>query len=347
MNKLVIILFFSVYQFSYSQIEVSTRNLNVGELGNGVQEVRIPVINQSRSGLGIMTFGQNNDILFDIPPQMDSYDIDYITLSPSRYSGRKFSQTVNFTVDGEVVSVLITGKMKKSSDLNCADFSKNNVSVKRSNKQLGKIKMADLIRVYSDADRNSLFSSDPQKYPYAHFVVLIDNSGSMGGFNKLETLKVHLESLVEEMRPTDYISVLTYNEESDILIDKLSGEDKKLILDKIASIEAGGFTNGKKGIESALYFTRENQRRGLSNQVIMLTDGDFNLGDEHEDLISFLLMQKRSMNYKLSVMTVGSEKENQKEMKSLSKTGNGYYFNLDEGEDKMKMNKMLFKQLST
>ncbi len=57
-----------------------------------------------------------------------------------------------------------------------------------------------------------------------------------------------------------------------------AGNETRKIKKAINQLEAGGGTNGSKGIETAYEIAEENFIKGGNNRIILATDGDLNIG---------------------------------------------------------------------
>ncbi len=334
-----------------AQLASTSNTISLGKIDmRESQSIKIPILNQSREELTLQYIvpGGNSGIIGG-PQTLESYERDVITksLTARTTNGKMRSKLVFKSSDGNV-TVKIKARVNNANDPSCYRFDQKQVRVKTSGKYISGSTDSELVRVYSRKDKNTLYSTDPEKVPYAHLVVLVDASGSMGSNGKMNEMKSSLYDLIDELRPTDKISILRYSEGTEVLADGVSCHDKEALKDIVYKIEAGGFTNGKEGIESAMQHSMEKQMAGYSNNIIMLTDGEFNLGQDQEGIRRYLLGQNRSLEYRLSVLTIGSNPQNEKEMKELSKSGNGYFFNLTEdSNNKANRNKILIKQLSS
>jgi len=352
MIKLLIISswFFLAVLTTNAQLTANTRSIEAGRINDmGNCQIQIPLLNQSHDVLVFSLIPENNRASVSIPDSLGSYEHDYFTFSPGYLNTKKFHHKLIFESSQGDVIVTVKGRLSNNSgNQDCYDFNKKQVRVKTSGKYHSETKLTSTVRIYAQKEKNTLFVADPKLVPFTHLIVLIDASGSMGSEEKLEKIKENLYSMLDEMRPPDYISILRYSEGTEVIVDQQSCGDKEEIKTAITSIKAGGFTDGKNGIESALEHAHQSQVIGYTNNVIVFTDGAFNLGSEQEEIERYLLGQNRILNYKLSVLTIKSEKNNNKDMKALSNSGNGYHFILDEDAvSKTSMNKILLKQLST
>lgn len=103
---------------------------------------------------------------------------------------------------------------------------------------------------------------------------VIDNSGSMAGYYRIEKLKEAMKELMDELGPKDKISIVTFESEMKVAFaHQRLGADKEKIKSAIDSIEAKGGTNMLKALEKAYEFVDENYIPNGNNIVIVLSDG--------------------------------------------------------------------------
>jgi len=113
------------------------------------------------------------------------------------------------------------------------------------------------------------------------------------------------------------------------VLDATPGSRRQTIHDAIASLEAGGSTNGADGIQLAYQVARRNFVQGGINRVILATDGDFNVGITDRDDLRRLIERERQSGVFLTVLGVGSGNVKDATMELLADKGNGHYAYLD------------------
>ena len=165
--------------------------------------------------------------------------------------------------------------------------------------------------------------------PASNLVFLVDISGSMQDSNKLPLVKQALLMLVENLRPNDRISIVTYAGSDTVVLSGVSGENKLKISDAIQNLEAGGSTAGAKGIETAYKIAKENFIKEGNNRIILTTDGDFNVGVSSEGELTRLIEKKRKDGIYLSVIGFGMGNIKDNKMEALADNGNGNYAYID------------------
>jgi len=119
--------------------------------------------------------------------------------------------------------------------------------------------------------------------------------------------------------------------------------NKEKILEAIDKLEAGGSTNGGKGIQKAYGLAEENFIKGGVNRVILATDGDFNVGITSQDELIDLIQRKAKSGVFLSALGVGTDNYKDALLQNLADKGNGNYSYLDSLEE---AEKVLIQQMN-
>ena len=165
--------------------------------------------------------------------------------------------------------------------------------------------------------------------PNSNFALLIDVSGSMNSNDKLGLLKVGFKQMIDEMRPTDRIAIVTYAGRVEVLLNSTYCDEKDKIKNAIDKLNAGGSTAGGAGIQKAYEIAEKNFIPDGNNRIILGTDGDFNVGiSSKEELVEFI-EQKRESGVYLTVLGVGSDNLNDAMMEQIANHGNGNYEYID------------------
>jgi len=170
---------------------------------------------------------------------------------------------------------------------------------------------------------------DADKLPPCNLTFLVDCSGSMGVNNGMGLLKSGLKMLVEKLRPEDHVSIVTYASGTSVLLRSTPGSEKGRILAAIDSLYASGCTYGSGGIQLAYEEASRNFDKKANNRVILVTDGDFNIGISSPKELEDFIASKRSSGIFLSVIGVGHGNYKDENMKKLANAGNGNYAYLD------------------
>lgn len=164
-----------------------------------------------------------------------------------------------------------------------------------------------------------------------NLVFLVDTSGSMYDEDKLPLAVSALKYLLREMDENDTISIVTYAGSSEIALPptKCNPEGRQLISDTLDGLYADGGTYGEAGIRTAYDLAQESFIEGGNNRVLLLTDGDFNLGQTDDSELVDLVQEKAEGQIFLSILGFGSGNYNDALAEQLADKGNGNYSYID------------------
>jgi Ca-activated chloride channel family protein len=165
--------------------------------------------------------------------------------------------------------------------------------------------------------------------PRRNLTFLIDVSGSMDDPRKLPLLERGLALLVDQLEERDRVAIVVYAGASGVVLPPTSGADKERIRDALASLEAGGSTNGGAGIELAYHLAEQSFVPGGVNRVILATDGDFNVGVTSDEALVRLIEEKRRTGIALTVLGFGMGNLKDSTMEKLADKGDGNYAYVD------------------
>ena len=169
--------------------------------------------------------------------------------------------------------------------------------------------------------------------PQANFVFLIDISGSMDSDDKLPLLKNSLMTLVDYLRPTDRISIVTYAGGVEKILESTPVSEASTIKKAIKKLSAYGSTSGGAGMKMAYEEAKAYFKKGGNNRVIMGTDGDFNVGVTDTDELKEMVQDYAKGGIYLTCCGFGRGNLNDSMMETVSNWGNGTYEYIDsEGE---------------
>lgn len=168
-----------------------------------------------------------------------------------------------------------------------------------------------------------------EQRPAANLVFLVDVSGSMQPDDRLPRVRRALALLVEQLRENDRVAIVAYAADSGIRLPSTTGFQKERILAGLATLEAGGSTNGGAGIRLAYDIARANFIQDGNNRVILCTDGDFNVGTTDMDELQRLVEERAKDGVFLTVLGFGMGNHNDRLMERLADKGNGNYGYVD------------------
>lgn len=165
--------------------------------------------------------------------------------------------------------------------------------------------------------------------PPANLVFLLDCSGSMSWNGGFAMLQQAMRLLVDQLRDEDRVAIVTYASGTRVALPSTSGKNKAKIRAVIDGLEASGGTNGEGGIQLAYEEAVRSFDPKGNNRVVLMTDGDFNIGISTPKALEDFIATKRATGVFLSVMGVGSGNYQDAMMKKLANAGNGNYAYID------------------
>ena len=168
------------------------------------------------------------------------------------------------------------------------------------------------------------------KYPCL-FILVIDQSGSMSG-SKINNVSKTLSNLIESFPPDSYYQLIGFGSDFkkyDLKPKINSKENINNSLEIINSLQANlGGTDLSSPMKDILkYSYSDYQNIQLSKQIIVLTDGEINFGDNTTELIKL-----HNNEFKIHLIGIGSD-VNKDSIINISKAGNGSYHFIDDVSD--------------
>ncbi|WP_227429331.1 vWA domain-containing protein [Psychrobacter sp. I-STPA6b] len=179
------------------------------------------------------------------------------------------------------------------------------------------------------SDTTTEQASSSQTLPPANLVFLVDVSGSMSDPDKLELAKSSLKMLSKQLRAEDTITLITYAGNTEIVLPATKGNETQTILNAIDNLNAGGSTNGEAAIKLAYQQAGKNFKDNGINRILMLTDGDFNVGVSSVDEMLDIIRNNRDKGISLSTLGFGQGNYNDYMMEQVADNGNGNYSYID------------------
>jgi Ca-activated chloride channel family protein len=178
---------------------------------------------------------------------------------------------------------------------------------------------------------------DYAEAPPANLVFLVDVSGSMSPQDRLPLVKSALKMLVNNLRPSDKISLVTYAGYTEIALPPTPGKESDKIISAIDRLGAGGSTAGAAGLTLAYEQARKGFINGGVNRILLCTDGDFNVGVSSSQELEDMIARERDSGITLSVFGFGTDNLNDEMMTRISGVGNGNYCYVDSMSEARKV----------
>jgi Ca-activated chloride channel family protein len=159
--------------------------------------------------------------------------------------------------------------------------------------------------------------------PPLNLVFLIDTSGSMSSEDKLPLAKKALNLLIDQLRPQDRVAMVAYAGSAGAVLGSTTGDQKLKMRCALGALESGGSTAGGEGLALAYALARQNFDPKAVNRVILMTDGDFNVGVADPAKLKDFIVEKRKTGVYLSAYGFGGGNYNDTLMQALAQNGNG------------------------
>ena len=169
--------------------------------------------------------------------------------------------------------------------------------------------------------------------PPLHLTFLVDVSGSMSSPDKLGLAKKSMHTLVENLRRGDTVAVATYAGRTARVLEPTGIGNFAVIHEAIDSLKSGGSTAMASGIEIAYDMADDAFERGAENRVVILSDGDANVGATSWE--SMLKQIKGYADQGITLSTIGYGQGNYRDtlMEQLANKGDGNNYYVDSARE--------------
>lgn len=176
-----------------------------------------------------------------------------------------------------------------------------------------------------------------REQPPLNLVFLIDTSGSMMSEDRLPLARKALNLLIDNLRPQDHVSMVAYAGSAGAVLGPTDGRQKLKMRCALGALSAGGSTAGGQGLSLAYALARETFEPKAVNRVILLTDGDFNVGVADPAKLKDFVADHRKDGVYLSVYGFGRGNYNDTMMQALAQNGNGTAAYVDSLQEARKL----------
>ncbi len=163
----------------------------------------------------------------------------------------------------------------------------------------------------------------------ATLIFTIDVSGSMGREDRLGLVKQSLRLLVDELRDTDKVGIVTYGSRGSVLMDPTDGEEKARIMGAIDLLQPNGSTYVEDGLRLAYKMASGEVEPGRITRVIVLSDGVGNVGNTGAESILRQIRDNVEKGITLTTVGFGMGNYNDILMEQLASDGDGSYHYVD------------------
>ncbi|MCH7663121.1 MAG: VWA domain-containing protein, partial [Chloroflexi bacterium] len=139
--------------------------------------------------------------------------------------------------------------------------------------------------------------------PPLNLSLVIDNSTSMAG-QRMDMVKSSATELLRRLNPEDTLSIITFNDRSEVILPATPGEDFNTLASRISLLQTGGGTEMFHGLKAGFEEVNQNINPTSVNHIILITDGR-TYGDEEQCLD--LAEKASSARVTISALGIGSE----------------------------------------
>ena len=170
---------------------------------------------------------------------------------------------------------------------------------------------------------------DDRDRPTAALTFVVDTSGSMDRDDRLGLVREALSALVGELADDDTVAIVTYGDDSAILLEPTAAADEREILAAIDDLRPGGSTNLKAGLETAYALAERAFVESGINRLVLASDGVANVGTVDPDELTRRISDRAINGIQLVTVGFGMGNYNDETMEQLADQGNGFYAYVD------------------
>jgi Ca-activated chloride channel family protein len=167
--------------------------------------------------------------------------------------------------------------------------------------------------------------------PDAALTFVIDVSGSMGEPGRLDLVQDALNVLIDQLRPTDSVAIVSYSDEARVIREMTPARDSRALHQAVDRLRIEGSTNLEAGLVLGYRVARDGFVAGASNRVILLSDGLANVGNTTAEPILRQIREEAGKQIALLGVGVGSEYGDEL-MERLADAGDGFVTYVSERE---------------
>ena len=170
---------------------------------------------------------------------------------------------------------------------------------------------------------------DREQRAPVHLTFLIDVSGSMSSADKLGLAKKSMHRMVNQLREDDTVALATYAGRTARVLEPTPAANRSQIHAAIDHLSAGGSTAMSSGIDIAYEMASQAFRKGHENRVVVLSDGDANVGRVSWDDMLSQIKGHADRGITLSTIGLGTGNYRDTLMEQLANKGDGNNFYID------------------
>lgn len=170
-----------------------------------------------------------------------------------------------------------------------------------------------------------------QKRPVLNVGFVIDRSGSMAGRNKIDYARRAVCYAIEQLLPSDRLSVTIFDDQVQTLIPSTPANNKASFTRLVQQIQPGNSTALHAGwVQGGIQVSQHLDAADL-NRIILLSDGLANVGETNPDAIASDVYGLAKRGVSTSTLGVGDD-YNEDLLEAMARSGDGNYYYIASAE---------------
>ncbi len=167
------------------------------------------------------------------------------------------------------------------------------------------------------------------KRPPLHLATVLDVSGSMASEGKMEHAREALRQALHFLQDGDTFSLVTFESKVQTLVQPASFDlsTRRRVESLLAELRPGGMTALDGGLEAGINLARQNPL--ATTLVLLLSDGQANVGETDLEKIAERARQARRENIIVSTLGVGLD-YNEALMVEIANQGGGRFYHIQQ-----------------
>lgn len=167
-----------------------------------------------------------------------------------------------------------------------------------------------------------------------NLALVIDRSGSMGGSKIVDAVNA-AQRIVQRMGNQDYCTIVTFDDRVALIAENMQVNEpqRRLMAQALTKITVGGSTNLAGGWQlGADTVLRNPQHAECVNRVMLLTDGEANVGISDSDTLGALSSSYATRNVSTSTYGLGLN-YNENLLNTMARLGQGNHYFIEQSND--------------
>jgi Ca-activated chloride channel family protein len=167
--------------------------------------------------------------------------------------------------------------------------------------------------------------------PALNLSLVLDRSGSMGGA-KIKHAREAARYCIDQLLPTDRLSVVIFDEDVEVLIPSQTAENKAALKEQLAHIHARGSTALHEAwVRGGIQVSEHLADAGV-NRVLLITDGQANVGLTNSDEIVTQSLNLHRRGVSTSTVGIGTD-FNEDLLLPMAESGGGNAWHVEHADD--------------